>query len=247
MPIFFVTTSDIHGETITISDPLFTHLRASLRMQVGEQLLVGDGRGGRYQVQIDDISRGALTARILQEQREMPRQISPLILGQAMLKGDRMDWAIQKSTELATHSIIPLITQHAVVKLQKQRMSGQHARWQRIALEAAQQSEQWAIPSIGEPQDAYEFFARRQPEAVKLILTERKAEAQGLGTLSLPRNPACSVIITVGPEGGWSSKEVERALECGFRPVSLGAKILRAETAALAAVSILQSRLGALA
>ena len=156
-----------------------------------------------------------------------------------------MDWAIQKASELGVAFITPLVTIHTVVRPNPSRQESQQVRWQRIAFEAAQQSEQWVIPRLSAPCEAEDFFKQAPAGARNLILTER-GTGQSLAAMPLPHDSDSLVRIAVGPEGGWTPEEVEQAINCGFTPVSMGEHILRAETAAIAALSILQSRLGEL-
>jgi 16S rRNA (uracil1498-N3)-methyltransferase len=245
MPVFFIATDQIHDATVTVTGPLLDHLRASLRVKTGERIWVGDELRRRCLIEVTHVDRRILRGTVV-EQRTGPAPTTPRILiGQAILKGERMDWAIQKSTELGVAAIVPLVSEHTVVRPKQGRVGSQQERWQRIALEAAQQSERWDVPSIGAPANALEFFAAPGPAALKLILSEREA-GQSLGSIVLPSSPADTIALAVGPEGGWRDEELARADANGFLPVTLGARILRAETAALAAVSVLQARLGEL-
>jgi 16S rRNA (uracil1498-N3)-methyltransferase len=131
------------------------------------------------------------------------------------------------------------------VKLHADRIDHQRARWQRIALEAAQQSERWNVPSIEEPLTLPDLLVRYAAYGSKNILAERST-GLSLNTIPLPVGSEQQVILVIGPEGGWGPGEIRMASEQGYRDISLGARILRAETAAIAAVSILQSRLGEL-
>jgi 16S rRNA (uracil1498-N3)-methyltransferase len=156
-----------------------------------------------------------------------------------------MDWVIQKATELGAASFVPLIGRHVVIRPKTLRVATQQQRWQRIALEAAQQAERWEIPTVAAPCEATAFFSQQPPAVVNLILSER-GPGQSLASVPLSNNPESTIVIATGPEGGWAREELGLALEHGFTPVTLGKLILRAETAALAALSILQSRLGEL-
>ena len=245
MPVFFITADQVQHDTVRIEGPLLHHLRSSLRCQVGEEIWLGDDAGRRYRVQVVEINRRVLSGRILERQR-MPSPCSPtLATGQALLKGERMDWVIQKATELGAASLIPLVSRHVIARPRADRLVPQQQRWQRIALEAAQQAERWEVPVVHTTCEAAEFFAGQPVHTVSLILSER-GDGRSLTSVALPSGPEGRVAIAVGPEGGWTKEERGNALHCGFTPVTLGTRILRAETAALAALSILQSRLGAL-
>ncbi|MGH7208038.1 MAG: RsmE family RNA methyltransferase [Nitrospiraceae bacterium] len=245
MPVFFITADQVQDDTVRIEGPLLHHLRNSLRCQVGEEIWLGDGARRRYRIQIIGINRRVLSGRVLERQR-MPSSGSPaLTIGQALLKGERMDLVIQKASELGAASLIPLVSRHVIARPRADRLVAQQQRWQRIALEAAQQAERWEVPVVHTTCNATEFFAGQPVHTVSLILSER-GDGHSLTSVVLPCGPEGRVAIAVGPEGGWTKEERESALQCGFTPVTLGTRILRAETAALAAVSILQSRLGEL-
>jgi 16S rRNA (uracil1498-N3)-methyltransferase len=185
-----------------------------------------------------------MTVRVL-DQREGPIESGPsLLLAQALLKGDHMDWVVQKASELGVRTILPLITRHGVVRPQAERIAAQVFRWQRIATEAAQQSEQWQPPQVLEPIDFRRFFSEKVATC-SLILAERQ-EALALSNVPLAASPTESLALTIGPEGGWAEEELSLALSQGCQAVSLGNHILRADTAAVTALSIVQSRLGRL-
>jgi 16S rRNA (uracil1498-N3)-methyltransferase len=245
MPVFFVPPEFVTPPTISITGDLLSHLRDSLRVTVGEIALFGDGARHRYRTEITDVSKRAITGRILETIQVSPRQTPRLILGQSLLKGEKMDWVIQKATELGVDRIVPVHTRHGVVKIQPERMEHQKARWERIALEAAQQSEQWRLPTIAPPQSLSALLTSRATGTVTLMLAER-LEGTSLQKVALPEDMTGSVLILIGPEGGWSKEEVAMAQQVGIESITLGPQILRAETAALAAVSIVQSRLEAL-
>ncbi|MBH0177034.1 MAG: RsmE family RNA methyltransferase [Nitrospira sp.] len=161
MPVFFVSPNCIASPTISITGDLLTHLRDSLRIGVGETVLFGDGASHRYRTEITDISKQTITARILEVVQAPPRQTPRLILGQSLLKGEKMDWVIQKSIELGVDELVPVESRHSVVQIKADRIDSQIARWHRIALEAAQQSEQWRLPTIAPPQSLAARPSRR--------------------------------------------------------------------------------------
>ncbi len=245
MPTFFVTADSVAPPTIRITNQLLHHLRDSLRLHPGDPLILTDPRGTRYRTEVVRVTAKAIEARIL-DTSVAPRKTAPtLILAQALLKGEKMDWAIQKATELGVDRIIPIHTKHGVVKIQPERVNHQRTRWERIALEAAQQSERWTIPTISDPDGLLNLLNRQTPTAAKLIFAERSATAS-LSTVPLSKGPDESIILLVGPEGGWHDDELRLAQEQGYHAVTLGSRILRAETAAISAISIVQSRLGEL-
>jgi len=245
MPVFFLSPESVTPPAISITGDLVMHLRNSLRTKVGEIVVFGDGAGHRYRAEITELTKDTMTGRIL-EVTDQPTDHSPsVILAQALLKGEKMDWVIQKATELGVTHIVPLQTQNTIVRLRPERIEAQLARWQRIALEAAQQSEQWHMATIVSPQTLETLLTTQAARATAFMLAERQ-EGGTLQTVELPPDAADSVMVIIGPEGGWTNEEVARAEQAGCRPVTLGQQILRADTAAIATISILQSRLGKL-
>lgn len=245
MPVFFISPDHNLGEEIRISGPLSHHLRKSLRVRVGENLWLGEDARRRFLVQIIDDTRGEFLCRILQEQAAPVHTGPRIVLGCALLKGDRMDWVFQKATELGVDAIVPLETQYTVVQIKSERVSVQLRRWQRIALEAAQQAERWDIPRVEAPTSAAVFFEQWGRGCMNVILSARETELR-LATVSLPKERRDTINLAVGPEGGWEDAERQTAGANGFQAVSLGPRILRAETAVVAALSVIQSRLGEL-
>jgi len=193
-------------------------------------------------VEVTHVTQEAIDSRILGQQTEPVRKNSPIVLGQALIKGDKMDWVIQKATELGVETIVPILSTHSVIKLRLERVEHQRSRWERIARDAAQQSERWTIPAIAEPLDLAQVCRQYATASAKGLLAER-SNGVSLATMPLPQNQGDQIIVLVGPEGGWAADEQHLAQEQGFLPLTLGPRILRAETAAIAAISILQSRL----
>jgi 16S rRNA (uracil1498-N3)-methyltransferase len=244
MPVFFITADQIRNGTVTIAGDLLNHLRASLRVHAGERIWTGDEHRRRYLIEIAHIDRRVMRGNVV-EQRTGSASSASILIGQAILKGERMDWTIQKTTELGAAGILPLITEQTVVRPKQARITAQRARWQRIALEAAQQSERWEVPTVAIPCTVMKFFSTPGLATLKLILSER-GTGQSLRSVPLPSSPEDTIALAIGPEGGWRDEELARAYENNFLPVTLGTRILRGETAALAALSIVQSRLGEL-
>ena len=243
MPTFFVASEAIVPPTVRITGPLLQHLRASLRLQPGELLTVTDERGRRYRAEIAEVSIGTLIGRILDTTSAPPKTSPSIVLAQSLLKGEKMDWVIQKATELGVARIAPVLASHSVVRPRADRIEHQLARWQRIALEAAQQSERWSVPVIDEPATVPHLLSTSKTAALKILLAER---SNGASLSNLPLHNDGDVWLLIGPEGGWEEAEFRHMREQGFVGVTLGPRILRAETAAIAALNILQSRLGEL-
>ena len=243
MPVFFIQSNRIANQTVTIDGPLFTHLSKSLRIREGENICVGDEHRFRYRVRIDHLKSKSLQASVLEKIEGPPAPSAPIVLAQAILKGDRMNWVIQKATELGVAEIIPLLTARVIARPPASRVRTTQERWQRIALDAAQQSEQWAYPKVIQPMTVSELFKHVLYPALRCALLERSGE-QSLGSLSIDHTFQGTIALVVGPEGGWTPEERQELLDQHLQPVSLGQSILRSETAPLVALSILQLKLG---
>jgi len=242
MPTFFVDHDAITPPTIRITGDLLHHLRNSLRLHPGDTLTLNDTCGSRYHVEVTCVSSQAIDSRIIDRQIEPTGRTPSIVLGQALIKSDKMDWVIQKATELGVATIAPIYSIHSVIRSNPDRLDHQRARWNRITRGAAQQSERWTIPTIADPTNLAEICRQYAASPLKGMLTERSS-SPSLATIPLPQDRSHSIVVLIGPEGGWAADEQRLAQEQGFLPLSLGPRILRAETAAIAALSILQSRL----
>ena len=244
MPVFFIHSQDVVDGVVTITDPLLTHISKSLRAKSGDSLLFNDDQGHRYHTTVLQITKQTLQAKIQHLENPPLSTAPPIILAQAILKGEKMGWVIQKATELGVSAIVPLITDRVILKLAGTQGETHQARWMRIALEAAQQSERWTLPTIF-PLQSFQQFLKSHLERPPIIMAER---AEGLSLLHVPRSiekPGSEVTVIIGPEGGWSTEEIEAAHSHNWTFASFGKEILRAETASLAALAILQARFNA--
>ena len=242
MSTFFVNPDAITPSTIRITGDLLHHLRDSLRLRPGDSLALNDGCGTRYRVEVTHVTSQAIDSRIIDRQTEPTHKTSPIVLGQSLIKGDKMDWVIQKATELGVAAIAPIHSTHSVIKPNPERLEHQRSRWERIARDAAQQSERWTIPTLADPVDLAGICLQYASAPLKGMLVER-SNGPSLSAIPLPSDRQRPIVLLIGPEGGWAPEEQRLAQEQGFLPLALGPRILRAETAAIAALSILQSRL----
>ncbi|TVP93679.1 MAG: 16S rRNA (uracil(1498)-N(3))-methyltransferase, partial [Pseudomonadaceae bacterium] len=165
---------------------------------------------------------------------ESPLQVH---LGQAMSRGERMDWAIQKAVELGVNAITPLFTERCEVKLQGERADKRQAHWQQVAISACEQCGRSQVPVVHPPQALADWLAQLDCE-LKLVLHHRTE--QPLASLQKP----ASLGLLIGPEGGLSSEEIQRTEASGFQAVRLGPRVLRTETAPIVALSLAQQLWG---
>jgi 16S rRNA (uracil1498-N3)-methyltransferase len=232
---FFIARRDISGSAGRLSGPEHHHLSRVARMHPGDEVRLFDESGFLYSARIEKIGPAATDLVILSSTAaESPR--TPITLGQAVLKVGAMETVIQKATELGIFAIAPLLCRRSVVKVSGD--GGKRTeRWSRIALAAAKQSHSGHVPRILEPIGLSGFLSGERP-GERLFLSESggtpfREILTGFG----PSRPAAAAIL-VGPEGGWDPAEEHEILASGYRPVSLGGTILRAETAAVAAAAM---------
>jgi 16S rRNA (uracil1498-N3)-methyltransferase len=236
LPRFFISPDQVQGSRVVITGDDVRHIGLVLRMKAGEELLLADGTGLEYTVRIADTSKTAVSAEITnQSKKEIP---SPRItLCQGLPKSDKMDFIVQKATELGVSGIVPLATERTIVKIrdEEKRIS----RWQKIAREAAMQSSRLDIPKIA-PVVVFKDFLRTQNSELSTLLLFPWEEGTEPIKKILTENPAAkNVIVLIGPEGGFSPAEAALAKSRGFHAVSLGPNILRTETAAVAVLSMI--------
>lgn len=218
------------------------HLRDVLRLQPGDQVFVFDGEGREFNCSAAELRRDSAELTVVEEV-EPARPESPvdLCLGLALLKGEKFDLVVQKATELGVARITPLITERADVRLRDVKDAEKRvARWQRIAQEAAKQSGRARVPEVTEPQK-FESFIDERSQGLRLMFSEREGESLAAAIGSEEFQLAT---MMVGSEGGWTDAELAGVSEAGWKIVTLGGRIQRAETAAIVVTALLQNLLG---
>lgn len=216
------------------------YLSRVLRLRVGDDLLVFDGEGNEYAATISGIGKSSATLSI--EKKTIPETETRLRvhLVQGISRGDRMDFVVQKATELGVKRITPVLTEYGVVKLDAVRAKKRRDHWQKIAASACEQSGRVRLPLIDTPVPLKNWFGNK-PERVDAELILKPGASTPLAQIAAPATKVC---VLIGSEGGFSNIEFEDADAAGFRPVSLGPRVLRTETAAIATLAILQSLWG---
>jgi 16S rRNA (uracil1498-N3)-methyltransferase len=204
---------------------------AVLRLAPGAEVELFDGTGRRFRSQL---AEGGL--RVLEELPREPARRADVVLVQALAKGEKMELVVQKATELGASRIVPLAAERAVVRLEGERGASRAARWRKVAEEAARQCGRSDVPRVDEPAgwDAVFSLLREEPDRRGVLLDPAETSLR----LGAAVRGAARVLLAVGPEGGFSTLERDRALEGGLLPAGLGSLVLRTETAGLAALSI---------
>ena len=239
MARFFVLREHLRGEIATVTGQELDHMRKALRLEPGDAVTLFDDEGWEHEGVIRSYTSHSGEIAILksfQPERESPLCVT---LAQALGKGEKMDWVVEKATELGVAAIAPFFSSRTVPKLDRASAEKRQARWRKIALSAAKQSGRTRVPEILEITDVSELAHKPWPCALKLLCWE--GESQRTLAEVMQENPRVeSLLLLIGPEGGLSADEVAEAARNGFQSVGLGKRILRTETAALAALSLVQ-------
>lgn len=238
MPRFYVSETLSAGQILPLPDSVVRHLHV-LRTKTGAGIVLFNGNGCAYPARLLSLEKRRAEAEILGE--EQPDNESPLYITliQAVSSGERMDFTLQKSAELGVNEIRPVLSERCVVRLNGERADKRVARWQEIVVSACEQSGRNTVPQVL-PLVSYAEALRTLPDNhLQLLLSLNNAR-----TLSAISAPPTRITFMVGPEGGWTANEEQQAFDAGFQSLTLGPRVLRTETAALAAIAAMQTLWG---
>lgn len=239
---FFIDDSQVGKEYVTITGSDVNHIKNVLRMKPGEKLRVSSKSGQDYFCKIAELTDDFVQADILDEQVPGTELASRIYLFQALPKGDRMEYVIQKAVELGVYEIIPVAMKYCVVKLDAKKAANKVKRWQAISESAAKQSKRSMIPKIHPVMTYREAIEYARSCDINIVPYENEkgmmATAQALGKLK----PGRSVSVIIGPEGGFAKEEID-AIRNDMDVISLGRRILRTDTAAICTMSMLMMHL----
>ena len=219
------------------------HVAKSLRMRPGETVLISSRAGGDYLCRLEEYLPDRARFLALEKREEDMELPARIFLFQGLPKGDKMEYVIQKSVELGAVGIVPMETSRAVVRLEGKKAEAKRVRWQGISESAAKQAKRMIVPEIAPVMTFKEALLAAGKADLALIPYEDSEHLPGAGGMALTREligglkPGQSMAVLIGPEGGFSDEEIRLALEAGIRPVTLGKRILRTETAALFVLS----------
>lgn len=235
-PRRFFLASSPEQTPVSLSREESHHVVNVLRQGIGAEIELIDGSGSIWRGRISAICDGTAEVAVLELLgRDLPA--GEVILIQSLCRSDKLEWILQKTTELGVAEIFLLNTERCVVKVPEKRMVNKLQRWQKIVVGAAKQSHRSTVPKIHTPSSLPEICRSLQVE-LKLLLSENERQRRLKQVLASA--DASSVAVAVGPEGGWTKSEEQVFADHGFVPVSLGTNILRSETASLVAVAILK-------
>lgn len=235
MPRFFAEPENINGNIITLYSDDAVHISRVLRGKAGDILTVCDGKGNDYTAEITSVSDKSVTLEIKETFVTKSEPSVRITLYQGLPKGDKMETIIQKCVELGVCGIVPVNTERCIVKIDKNKENKKMERWRKIAESAAKQSGRGIIPSVGQVV-SFENALKEASSMDGAVIPYELEEKNGLKSF-LDGFKGESLAVFIGPEGGFSIDEIEKALKSGVVPVTLGKRILRTETAGMAAVA----------
>jgi 16S rRNA (uracil1498-N3)-methyltransferase len=239
----FVSDRLFNGAEIVLEGDRARYLGRVLRLRVGDAITVFDGTGPEWPASIENMTKSTATLHLgdnLEAATESPLKVH---LVQGISRGERMDFVIQKATELGVKRITPVLTEYGVVKLDDKRATKRREHWEGVAASACEQSGRTRLPLIDIPVPLKTWFGAKPADTDRDLILKPGAPTPLTG-IEAPRTKIC---ILIGPEGGFSDTEYEDAEVSGFEAVSLGPRVLRTETAAAAALAVMQASWGDLA
>lgn len=226
------------ADTIAITGSDAHHLMHVMRAKAGQEVIVVDDNGKVARMEMTDFCETSVTLRLVEMLAADTESPLEIVLVQALLKADKMDLVVQKAVELGATKVVPLVTANCVVRYDDKKAAAKCVRWQKIADEAAKQCGRTALLKIAEITTLKELLTGLAQEQTIIFCYENES-TQSIKTV-LKENTADKILLIVGPEGGFSLDEAESLINAGAKSVTLGKRILRAETAAVAAITIAQ-------
>ncbi len=240
---FFLEKNSVKEGKAIIRGSEAKHIGKVLRLGVGDTLYLLDENGWEYQAAIISKSSKLVEVELLKKSPPRDDPLITVVLGQALPKAKKMDFIVQKATELGVSTIIPFFSERTIPSLDDDQLKKRHIRWKRIALEATKQCGRLVVPHIEEMLPFKEILKEWSDNYLKIILWEDEKNIKLKQVLS-ENQPHQRIIILIGPEGGFTAEEVDMARQAGFKSVSLGKYILRTETVGLCLLNILQYEWG---
>lgn len=233
IPRIFTEQHLLSGELVELEESASHHLSKVLRMQAGRELILFNGKGGEFAATIHEVSKKYVTVSIAEHTADNRESPLALELAIGISRGERFEWVLQKATELGVTKITPLITERTEVKTGGDRQEKMQDRWQHILISACEQCQRNVLPQLSAPIQISDWLPTVNSD-LRFVLHHRDSK-----TLPAEQKPA-TVTLLIGPEGGLSVSEIEQALAKNFNALTLGPRVLRTETAPVAAISLVQ-------
>ncbi len=235
---FFITPSCFEGSQVRLTGDQAHQICHVLRLQAGQTIVVLNGEGEEFTLRLLTVGARQVVGEILTRRPSLGESPTQVVLLQSLLKRDKFEWVLQKATEVGVATVVPVITERSLVRVKGPLKPSRRERWQRILTEAAEQSGRGRVPTLAEPVTLTAgIHLAQQADRAFMACPHIESPHLNVCLADLPQNATLTLFI--GPEGGFTSDEVEQARQGGALPINLGPRILRTETAAVVAVSLL--------
>lgn len=228
------------GSEVVLGDEQARHVHKVLRLTAGHPVILFNGDGHDYSADLTLVSANQVVARVQAKQTNPGESPLRITLYQALLKSDKMEWVLQKATELGVHAVVPVVSEFSDVKIKPERWPQKEQRWKRIIVSACTQSERAFIPHLRPPQTLEQIDL---DGALSLVLHPHPQDGSLFARQSMAEPPK-HINVLVGPEGGFSDQDIRTLTNKGARCIRLGPRIMRAETAPIAILAVLQQLCG---
>lgn len=240
MPRFYCPQPLLPGTTVDLPETVAHHLHV-VRQQPGDELVLFNGEGGQVRARLVEVGKRRASAEVVAHEAhdaELPFQVT---LAQGLPEGSKMDWIVEKAVELGVTAVQPLAARRSVVKLAGDRADKRLAHWQAVVVSASEQCGRNRLAQVAPLQEFGRWLAEPAGDAVRILLSPRADASLAQWTRATPPRAVC---LLVGPEGGFSTEEEDAAIAAGALPLSMGPRVLRTETAGLAALAVLGAHWG---
>jgi 16S rRNA (uracil1498-N3)-methyltransferase len=236
LPRFYLPTLDPAASSALLPAEEGNHLARVMRLGVGDDIAVFDGRGHEMRARVASASRGKVTVELIESLTAAPEARVPITLVQAVLKGDRMDDVVRDATMMGVAAIEPIVTARTIARAPR----AENDRWVRVSIASAKQCRRAVLPAIAPPR-SFDDWLGASAHGLRLMLVEPAAADVESGSLRVLENHAAgSIAVIVGPEGGWTAEERVKADQAGCLAVTLGGVTLRADAVAVAALAVVR-------
>jgi len=239
MARFFLPREKFRGDRAVIDGQELTHLGRVLRLRAGDAVTLFDDSGREHDAVIDSLTESLGELTILRSYESTRDPALPITLAVGLTKGEKLDFVVEKATELGVGAVVPFSSAYSVPKLNSEKISKRTERWRKIAVSAAKQCGRARVPEILPVCDFRELIDQPRAETLKILFWEKETDRSLQQIFKTQREPK-ALLLAVGPEGGFAAEEAEAARSKDFLTVQIGRRILRAETAALAALALAQ-------
>jgi 16S rRNA (uracil1498-N3)-methyltransferase len=233
------TPDPLSAGTCVLLHPMSSaHLVKVLRLRAGAQVILFNGDGSDYLSELTVPKAEAAQVQIIRKQAACAESALEITLLQGICRGDKMDWVLEKATELGVKQIIPVHSERSEVHLDAERAAKRREHWQRVVISACEQSGRAVVPNVAALQPLDQHLSQSQPASHKYVLEP------AAGKINRALGAIMQLQLAVGPEGGWSERDLAQFALAGFQPIALGPRVMRTETAGPASIAAMQALFG---